>query len=244
MNANEDFSPAAIARPEKLSLQIEAQIRGAIEKKVFISGDNLPSEQKLCKIFKVSRSVVRESLFILSAKGLIDIKKGKCATVLEPTIDNVLDPFSQLVNYRCGNKGLDYILAVRKLLEPEITFLSAQHRSSKDLEEMEKCLELMQAAKKDIIKISHWDIQFHNAIVNSCNNPLMPIVLEPIFHVLAKYHPPIFYDENVVRITTTYHEKIIDLIAAQKKDEAFDAMKMHLEVAGRHNLRLYTAKAS
>lgn len=244
MNENSDFLPGNIERPMKLSLQIEEQIREAIEKRVFVAGDNLPSENKLCHIFQVSRSVVRESLFILSAKGLIDIKKGKCATVREPTINNVLDPFSQLVNYRCGNKGLNYILDVRKLIEPEVASLSAQYRSQKDLNEMRKCLDSMQAAKEKIIRISQADIQFHIAIVNSCNNPLMPIVLEPIFHVLSKFHPPVFYDEQVVKITTTYHEKILKSIVSQNSQEAFHAMKMHLQVAEKHNLRLYSAKTS
>lgn len=228
----------------KLSLQIEAQVREAIDKRVFTAGDTLPSESQLCDIFKVSRSVVREALFILSAKGLIDIKKGKRATVCEPTINNVVDPFSQLVNYRCGNKGLNYILDVRKLIEPEVAALSAKYRSKKELNEIGNYLEQMQGARENIFKISQADIQFHISIVNSCNNPLMPIVLEPIFHVLSKYHPPVFYDEQVVNITLTYHEKIYKAIEAQDSEEAFNAMNMHLKVAEKHNLRIYADKES
>jgi len=241
MNSTNNFTLRNIKRPLKLSQQVETQLREAIDKKVFSEGENLPSENELCKIFGVSRNVIREALLVLSAKGLIHISKGKCAIVREPTITNVLDSFSQLVNYKCGNKGLDYILVVRKMIEPEVASQSARNRSEKDIEELQRNLQLMRENKNDMVQISYWDIQFHNTIAKSCDNPLIPIVLEPIFHVLSKFHPPIFYNEGVVQITLTYHEKVLKAIVNQNSDAAFDAMKEHLNMAEKHNLRLFSA---
>lgn len=243
MKKTSNFSLQNVERPLKLSQQVEAQIRDAVEKKVFREGEKLPNENELCKIFGVSRNVIREALLILSAKGLITLRKGKRAVVREPTITNVLDSFSQLVNYKCGNKGLDYTLVVRKMIEPSVASLCAQNRSMEDIQELERCLKLMRTTKDDMVKISQWDIQFHNAIAKSCDNPLIPIVLEPIFHVLSKFHPPIFYDEEVVQNTITFHEKILNAISAQKGNEAFEAMEQHLNMAEKHNLRLYSTKS-
>lgn len=234
-----DFSLQNIERPLKLSEQVEFQLRDALNKNVFTQGDKLPSEHELCKIFGVSRNVIREALLILSAKGMIEIRKGKCAIVLEPTISNVLDSFSQLVNFKCGNKGLEHILFVRKIIEPTVALTSALNRSEEDLRQLKKCLDIAEETKDDIVKISQWDIHFHHAIAKSCDNPLIPIVLEPIFHVLSKFHPPIFYDEQVIQITIKYHQRIFAAISAQKSEDAFKAMELHLQMAEKHNLRLY-----
>ncbi|MCD4665237.1 MAG: GntR family transcriptional regulator, partial [Bacteroidales bacterium] len=159
MNIN-NLSLQNIERPPKLSQQVETQLRDAIVRKVFNESDNLPSEKELCKIFGVSRNVIREALSTLSTKGMIEISKGKCAIVREPTINTVLDPFSQLLNYKCGNKGLEYILTVRNIIEPPVASLSAQNRSNENLQEMKQYLDSMRETNDDMAKNSHWDIQF------------------------------------------------------------------------------------
>lgn len=228
----------AISRPPRLSEKVEEQLREAIIKQVFATGEVLPSEMKLAEIFNVSRNVIREALSMLSSKGYIEIHKGKGAFVLEPSIDSVFDPFSQLVNFKCGDAGLDCILAVRLIVEPEVVSVAAQHRTVADLEKLSDSLRMMQQYCDDKVQLSHWDIVFHQVIARSTNNPLFPIVLEPIFHVLATYHPPVFYDPEIVRVTLDMHQRIYQHILDQTPQEAFLAMQQHLKMAEEHNLRL------
>ena len=67
----------SVTRPKNLSSQIEEQILNAINKRLFAVGDYLPSENKLAELFKVSRGVIREALFMLSAKGIIKVTKTR-----------------------------------------------------------------------------------------------------------------------------------------------------------------------
>lgn len=243
MNIKEDsFNLRKVDRPLKLSVQIEAQLNNAIHKQVFGQGDFLPSENELAKIFGVSRNVAREALLMLTAKGLIEIIKGKGAYVVEPSIDNVLDPFTKLVDYKCGKESLIHILAIRQIIEPPVASLAAQHRTENDLKKLEKSLQLMETSKGNKVEFSHHDINFHNVISRSCVNPLVPIVLEPIFHVLAKFHAPIFYDPDVMDITLKYHSKIYQAILSQQSENAFNAMKEHLKLTEKHNNQLYAKK--
>jgi DNA-binding FadR family transcriptional regulator len=231
-----------IERPPKLSEQVASQLKEAILKEVYNPGEVLPSENQLTEIFSVSRNVVREALMTLESKGFIEIIKGKGTFVLEPSIDPVLDPFSLLVNYKCGDKGLSYVLAVRQLIEPTVTKLFAQHRSVNQLNKLKEYLNLMETYREDKTKISKHDINFHHQIARSCQNPIIPIVLEPIFHFMSRFHPPIFFDVKIIETTLEYHHKIYSAIEAQNSEEAYQAMSKHLKLSEDHNIRLLNYK--
>jgi GntR family transcriptional repressor for pyruvate dehydrogenase complex len=232
----------SVERHPKLSEQVASQLKEAILKEVYNPGEVLPSENQLTEIFSVSRNVVREALVMLQGRGIIEIIKGKGAYVVEPSIDPVLDPFSLLLNYKCGDKGLSYILTVRQLIEPTVAKLSAQHRSASQLKKLKEFLNLMETYRDDKIKISNHDINFHHQIARSCQNPIIPIVLEPIFHFMARFHPPVFFDSEIINITLEYHHKIFDAIENQNDDDAYQAMYRHLKLSEDHNIRLLNIK--
>jgi len=52
------------------------QIRDAIMKGEFRSGERLPTEAELSSLFDVGRSTVREAIRVLEAEGLIDVRRG------------------------------------------------------------------------------------------------------------------------------------------------------------------------
>ena len=39
-------------------------------------GEILPPEKKLCEMFGISRSIMREAVKVLAAKGLLEVKQG------------------------------------------------------------------------------------------------------------------------------------------------------------------------
>jgi GntR family transcriptional regulator len=53
-------------------------------------GDQLPGEPELCRMFKVSRTVIRQALKDLDIKGLVYREKGKGTFVSEPKISESL----------------------------------------------------------------------------------------------------------------------------------------------------------
>lgn len=59
-----------------LSQIIEQEIEHAIRQKKFLPHQKLPSENELSSMFGVSRTALREALRMLSARGLIQIRKG------------------------------------------------------------------------------------------------------------------------------------------------------------------------
>lgn len=220
----------SITRPKNLSNQIEEQILNAINKRLFAVGDYLPSENKLVELFKVSRGVIREALFMLAAKGIIEVQKGKGAKVINPSIKPLLDPFSSLVNYKCGDKGLLYSMHVRVLIEPQIAALAAELRSEDDLKKLNDCYLNMEKNKTDSKLLTFYDIEFHKIISLSSGNPIFPIILEPIFHFMQTYHQESNEDLNSNQVTFDYHQRILDAIEQRNSDDAFKFMKEHLMI--------------
>ena len=220
-----------VERAPRLSEQIESQLMNAIQKNVFSYGDYLPSENELMKMFKVSRSVVREALLRLSACGIIEVHKGKGAQVLKPTIDHMLDPFARFVNYRCGNDGLIYILKVRQILEPQVAALAAQFRNDVDLKHLSDCIYGQRNSDGDKIKISESDIEFHQSLAHASQNPVFPIILRPLFDVLVKFHSPVFKDMSVIEGTIESHERILEAVRRKDPVAARKAMEVHLTKA-------------
>ncbi len=218
----------SVKRPEKLSVQIERQLLNAINKGVFAAGELLPSENKLVDIFKVSRGVIRESLLLLSAKGIIDIRKGKGAIVRKPSIEPLLDSFSSLLNHKCGNNGIKNALEARIVIEPQVASLAAELRSEEDLAKMRGSLDNMKDNIDDRKRYSYHDIEFHRTISRSCGNPMFSIILYPIFHFLQTYHQKTIVNLSSNEKTMSYHRRIFTAIENKNSREAFEAMKQHL----------------
>ncbi len=230
MNKNEINNFQSVKRPKNLSTQIEEQLLEAINKGVFTVGDYLPSENKLIEIFNASRGVIREALLMLSAKGLIEIKKGKGAKLLKPSIDSLLDPFSMLMNYKCGDNGLKYTQDVRRLIEPQIVACLAEKCTEEDIEKLENCIVNMKKNRNNKELLSYYDIEFHKNIWFSCGNPMFAIILEPILHFLKTYHKEIFYNKSPSEMEGTFedHEKILEAIKEKNSEVASEVMRHHL----------------
>src|SRR5438128_2439823 len=63
----------------------------------YATGALLPAERDLCIRFGVSRTVIREALQVLAARGLVTIRRGTGVTVGSVTAKPVLDYLALLL---------------------------------------------------------------------------------------------------------------------------------------------------
>jgi GntR family transcriptional regulator len=76
--------------PVPYYVQLKEALRAPIEQGVWQPGDQIPGEPELCRLFDVSRTVVRQALNELNFEGLITRIKGKGTFVAEPKISESL----------------------------------------------------------------------------------------------------------------------------------------------------------
>ena len=70
--------------------QLKDALREKIEHGEWKAGDQIPSEPDLCRLFAVSRTVIRQALKDMAYEGLIVREKGKGTFVAEPKISESL----------------------------------------------------------------------------------------------------------------------------------------------------------
>jgi len=71
-------------------VQLTGIIKDQISQKVWNPGEQIPGEPDLCKIYGVSRTVVRQALDEIESEGLIERRKGKGTFVAMPKISESL----------------------------------------------------------------------------------------------------------------------------------------------------------
>jgi GntR family transcriptional regulator len=78
-------------------IQVQEILQEFIENGNWKPGDQLPGESELCRMFDVSRTVIRQALKEMEHDGLIYREKGKGTFVAEPKIDQGL--FQELTGF-------------------------------------------------------------------------------------------------------------------------------------------------
>jgi DNA-binding FadR family transcriptional regulator len=158
----------------KVHAAVAREIGSRILRGDYLPGVLLPNEAEWCRIFQVSRSVVRESIKMLSAKGLV-MSRPKIGTRIAPRERwNLLDPdvlaWYSVVPAR--QQFLESVQEIRYMIEPEAAALAALNRSPAQMAAISKALSDMANAKVLSTRIEA-DARFHMAILIAAGNEFL-----------------------------------------------------------------------
>lgn len=135
--------------------------------------EHFPTEAELAKQHGVSRSVTREAVKMLTAKGLLSARPRQ-GTVVEPTTSwNLFDTdvLRWLLERQFSVELLKQFNQLRVAIEPEAAALAAQFAGDEDLQRIDRGLERMEAADRGLDDTLEADIAFHVAILRASRNP-------------------------------------------------------------------------
>ncbi len=137
----------------------------------FVAGAPLPSQDECCELVGVSRSVLREALRVLAAKGMVEARP-KAGTFVRPrSAWNFLDP--EVLEWRLetsdDNELLGQLHELRQMVEPVTASLAAERAKLDDFIEMGKAFDDMVASDHDH-SIVEPDLRFHRAIIAASGN--------------------------------------------------------------------------
>lgn len=145
-------------------------------------GERLPPERELVGRLGVSRTVVREALNLLEARGVINIEHGRGAVIGGGGTDAVRDTLGVLLRVR--PRTLREILEIRKILEVEISGLAAERAIAADVEGMKAQIERMRASIDVPEGYVDADVEFHAALARATRNEVLLTMLEPVVELL------------------------------------------------------------
>jgi DNA-binding FadR family transcriptional regulator len=144
-----------------------AIVTGAYDDKRF------PTEAELATEHAVSRSVTREAVKMLTAKGLLTARPRKGTTIQPASSWNLFDPdvLRWLLERKFSLDLLRQFSELRIAIEPAAAALAAREAGPAAVAAIEAGYARMEAVERDEDDALEADVAFHLAILNACGNP-------------------------------------------------------------------------
>jgi len=167
------FVPAGLKRSGQQGLVNE--LGAAILRGEFGVGANLPNEAELTTRFSVSRTVIREVMKTLAAKGLVVAKTKVGTRVSDPENWNMFD--SDVLAWRV-QAGMDApflatLFEMRLAIEPAAAALAAERRSDQDGASLRASLAELAAPSQSDTALFALALDFHVAVAKLSGNLFM-----------------------------------------------------------------------
>ncbi|WP_445773291.1 FadR/GntR family transcriptional regulator [Shewanella sp.] len=210
----------------KASDEVFNQLREAIFSGRFSTGDKLPSERELIETFAVSRTVVREAIKSLEARGLVEIKQGATggAFVKEMTFDRLSSDCSDL--FFLGKMSFNEICQARLHIEPIVAGLAAKHCTPAQAQ-------LLREANANESKTLQYPetirlrSQVHYLLADMCNNRFLTAIDKSLIQLVGSITYQFQPDTDKIHPAGMHHS-IIEAVIAGDEKAAEQAMREHL----------------
>ncbi len=215
-----------VSQREPLSQQVSERIIELIATNHLKPGDMLPSQQELSDLFGVSRTVVREGLQALSGMGVIRVSQGIRAQVIKA--DPAALAAIMRISAGAGTKGMENLLAVRGILEPEVAALAAIHASLNDIDRMREAVVSMDGALDDVSRFIDADEQFHISLAEATGNELLSRITSPVVNLLQEMRRIAVQAPGAMQRAQVWHHAILENVQGRDPVGARSAMQSHL----------------
>jgi GntR family transcriptional repressor for pyruvate dehydrogenase complex len=211
---------------QRLSDQVAASILNTIIKQDLRPGDPLPSQRDLGEQYGVSRTVIREAVGALEARGVIEVRAGSGLRLVSVDATSVAESLRFFVR---TNDVLDYgkVHEVRAMVETHVAELAADRATDLDIETIRNWRDKQAASPEDLEAAAQCDLEFHRAIAKAADNELYLVLLDSIRGALLDIRRTLM--PGRLRKTVRAHSKIVDCIAAGDGPGARIAMQEHLD---------------
>lgn len=147
-----------------------------------------PTEAEIAKTHGVSRSVTREAVKMLTAKGLVSARPRQ-GTIVQPSASwNLFDTdvLRWLLERQFSIDLLRQFTQLRIAIEPEAAALAARHGDAAAHRSIELRLDGMKQAERGRDDVLEADIAFHVAVLQASRNPFYAQFRDVVATALAK----------------------------------------------------------
>lgn len=223
------------ALPEKIAQDLTRHILAG----EYDASHVLPSERVLQETYGVSRTVVREALKLLAARGLVLTGNGQSAVVSSNFTAPVIDAL--MLAFHRANARTEDLLQTRLLIEPEAAALAAQFANPQQQRRLNELCDTMEAVSQldpSIQPQRSFEInaQFHHCIAQASQNPVLEVLVNMLVGIIwhQKHTVDVPSPERRYEVTAAEHRKIVAAIMAKDPVEARAAMAFHLSQTHYH----------
>ena len=205
-----------MSKTESTTANLIDQLEDAIVNGQFSPGEKL-EEERLSKLYNVSRTPVRESLRQLTATGLIEIIPNRGAYVVELGIPKIIEMFEVMAELEamCGR------LAARRITDSQQQQLLSCHEKTS-----------LAANQGNFDKYYYENEQFHFAIYTASNNQFLCEQAMLLHKRLKPYRRLQLRVPKRMKSSCLEHGRIVDAIITANEQQAESELKNHILIQG------------
>jgi GntR family transcriptional regulator, transcriptional repressor for pyruvate dehydrogenase complex len=231
-------------RDNLLSEKVAEDLLERIISEELLPGSSLPPERELQERYQVSRTVVREAIKLLSARGLITASAGQTSTIGSDLTGPAADAL--LLAFRRAQVATEDVLSTRQLFEPQIVAVAAQNATNIQIRQLKNLCSTFTRISDDYTDQAgeeeknreRWvrsDGQFHHMIAQATQNPALIILMEVIGIMWRQYiNQGIYFSPEHRARGVKHHIIITEAIAARDPERARQAMIDHLSTTNNY----------
>lgn len=211
-----------------LTYQLTHRLGAAIIQGQYAVDKSFPTEAELSQQFNISRSVTREAVKMLTAKGLIASRPRQGIRVMPSSHWNMFDAdvLAWTLNARPSLELLKEFIQLRMAIEPEAAVLAAEnYRDASKIKIIRDALARMKQADEGKDDPLAADIDFHCAILAASNNRFFFQLREFIQIALRVSIASTNQLKGALNANYDDHKKIFDAICAGQPEQANTAVR-------------------
>lgn len=223
---------------------LSEQVADMLEQRILqdgLQGEKLPSEQSLSEQLHVSRTIVREAMKLLSARGLIDSRTGSGAFVTKPEAQHLSDVMYRII--KINSFSVRDIYGVRETLEVASVRKAAELATEQQLEAMQHTLEQLKNRDLTVLERRDFDYRFHYLIAEATNNPMMALLVETLSFVLKDMIKSGIMIQGGIDDAIIRHERIMSALLSRDPELAERRMREHLRQSECNNEVYFAGKS-
>lgn len=228
-------APAAVS-PARFSAQIRSQalqtrIMDLILERGLDVGDALPTESELSGELGVGRNTIRESLKVLQALGVIEIRHGFGMFVAPNNFDALVSGLTFRGRLSLRHKGEEAmeLIDVRQALESGLIGSAIELLTETHLAELRSTMQAMQdAAEKGELLAEH-DAEFHRRLYAPLNNELLINLMDVFWQVYRQIHEALGPGPVNLEQQAKIHWDIYEAVANRDKALASERLQRHFD---------------
>ena len=198
-------------------------------------GSSLPPEPVLCETFGISRTVVREAIKSLVAKGLISTGPKVGTRVLEDEQWNWFDPDVIAWQAQAGltPEFLRDLQALRLVVEPAAVRMAAEKATAEDIAQIEDAyLGMKHAIEQGGDYVVH-DLRFHQGLLQASHNRMLAQMGKALGALLRTSFEISTRIKDGPRSSLPLHKAVLDAVAAHSPAKAERALMVLIKGASK-----------
>lgn len=199
----------------------------------YAPGASIPPEPLLCEELGVSRTVVREAVKSLIAKGLVSSGPKVGTKVLPSDHWNWFDPDVIVWQSKAGltPEFLRDLQDLRRVVEPAAVRLAAERATAADIAEIEAAFQGMKHAVEEGGDYVAYDLRFHQGLLRASGNRMLVQMSKALGALLRTSFELSTSRKDGPRNSLPLHRAVLDAVIAHNPARAEKAVQVLIDGA-------------